>query len=144
MMRNELSRTQKDLQRALKESMPPDSAILAVYLFGSHVTVQAKRSSDIDLAFLLDDKSYKADAFDAVAPAYLVAAKAGMEIGQETDVTILNASSLEMAYEVVTSGLCLFEADTDRRLEYEATVRGLYFDFSPFLHQLRSQCVANL
>ncbi len=60
------------------------------------------------------------------------------------DVTILNGSSVEMAYEVVTTGQCIYQADPDMRLEYEAKARGMYFDFRPFLLEMRSRCLASL
>jgi hypothetical protein len=62
----------------------------------------------------------------------------------ETDVTILNASSLEIAYEVVTTGKCLFELDPDMRMEYELKIKGMYFDFKPFLEELRAKSLAHL
>jgi len=61
------------------------------------VTSRAGRDSDLDLAFLLNDKDYKADPLVSVVPAYLTATSIGISLGMETDVTILNASSLEMA-----------------------------------------------
>jgi predicted nucleotidyltransferase len=126
--------------QALKQS----SAVIAVYLFGSHGRGRARERSDIDLAFLLDEREYRLEPLEASVPAYLSAARIGMELNKKTDVIILNGSSVEMAYEVVTSGLCLYESDRDRRLEYEATIRGLYFDFRPFLEELRKRCLDGL
>ena len=77
-------------------------------------------------------------------PAHLIAAHVGVEFKKETDVTILNSSSLEIAYEVVTSGKCLFELDLDLRMEYEIKIKGMYFDFRPFLEELRAKSLAHL
>ena len=49
-----------------------------------------------------------------------------------------------MAYEVVTTGHCVYEVDLDQRLEYEALLRGMYFDFRPFLKELRARNLARL
>jgi len=144
LMKNIISKIKDELQVSLRETDPESCKILAVYLFGSNVTSRAGRDSDLDLAFLLNDKDYKADPLASVVPAYLTATSIGISLGMETDVTILNASSLEMAYEAVTTGKCLFENDTDKRIEYEIALSGMYFDFKPFLHELRSNCVANL
>jgi hypothetical protein len=64
-----------------------------------------------------------------------------LSLDAEIDVTVLNGASTEMAYEVITTGICLYDADSDRRFEYEAKVRGMYFDFKPFLDTLRKQYV---
>jgi predicted nucleotidyltransferase len=121
-----------------------DESVTAVYLFGSSITGETKNASDIDLAFLLDEQAYKTDPVNAMSPAYLVAAQFGMKVDKETDVTILNSASLEIAYEVVTTGKCLFELDPDMRMEYELKIKGMYFDFKPFLDELRAKSLAHL
>jgi len=124
--------------------MQGDISIVSVYLFGSFFKGNAGKASDIDLAFLLDEKVYKSDPIMTMSPAHLIAAKAGMQFDREMDVTILNSASLEMAYEVVTSGKCIFELDPDMRMEYELKIKGMYFDFRPFLEELRAKSLANL
>jgi hypothetical protein len=89
-------------------------------------------------------KSYKADSVAAIAPVYLAATRAGMALDRETDVTILNGASLEIAYEILTSGHCILETDPGKRLEYEIAVKGMYFDFKPFLDKLRKDCIKAL
>ena len=121
-----------------------ESLIVSVYLFGSFLTQNTGKASDIDLAFLLEDKVYKSDPIISMFPAHLIASQIGVEFNKETDVTILNSSSLEMAYEVITSGKCLFALDPDMRMEYELKIKGMYLDFRPFLEKLRAKCLVNL
>lgn len=134
----------KDLKVYFTETMADDSSVVAAYLFGSWAGDLAAEESDLDLAFLVDHKAYDYNPLQAVASAYTIATRVGMRFDKETDVTILNGSSIEMAYEVVTTGKCIYQADSDSRLEYEAKIRGMYFDFRPFLMELRSRCLANL
>jgi len=35
-------------------------------------------------------------------------------------------------------------SDKDKKIEYEIKIRGLYFDFKPFLEELRSKTIKNL
>ncbi len=121
-----------------------DISIVSAYLFGSFLKGNAGKASDIDLAFLLDEKAYKSDPIIAMAPAHLISAHVGVEFNNETDVSILNSSSLEIAYEVITRGKCLFELDPDMRMEYELKIKGMYFDFKPFLEDLRSKRLARI
>ena len=118
--------------------------IAAVYLFGSSLSCDSRESSDIDLAFLLEEESYKSDPIVAMSPAYLIAAQIGLKLDKETDVTILNSSSLEIAYEVAATGKLLFEIDPDLRTEYELKIKGMYFDFRPFLEELRQKSLSRL
>ena len=133
----------KGLRKAI-DMTDSQGVIAVVYLFGSFLRGGLRIDSDIDLAFLLDEKAYKSDPIVAMSPAHLIAAKVGMQLDRETDVTILNSASLEMAYEVVTSGKCIFELDPDLRMEYEIKIKGMYFDFRPFLEELRAKSLAHL
>jgi len=133
----------KFLRKQIAE-MQGETSIVSVFLFGSILKGNAGKKSDIDLAFLLDEKAYKSDAIIAMSPAHLIAAKVGSQLDREADVTILNSASLEIAYEVVTTGKCIFEIDPDLRMEYEIKIRGMYFDFRPFLEELRAKSLAHL
>lgn len=134
----------KECVRSLVDSEAPQGHVLVVYLFGSFARGQERAKSDIDIAFLVDRARYRADAFEATAPLHMIAGKMGIELGHEVDVTILNAASLEMAFEVVSCGKCLFEIDSEVRLQYEIKIRGMYFDFQPFLSGLRARKIASL
>ena len=138
-----VSNITKFLRKQIAE-MRGETSIVSVYLFGSILKGNADKASDIDLAFLLDEKVYKSDPIITMSPAHLIAAHVGVEFNKETDVTILNSSSLEIAYEVVTSSKCLFELDSDLRMEYEIKIKGMYFDFRPFLEELRAKSLVHL
>jgi predicted nucleotidyltransferase len=132
-----------DLIRYFNAS-PVDDSIIAVYLFGSCAKDGIEKASDIDLAFLLDAQAYKADPINAMYPTYLLTAGIAMQFDKETDVTILNSSSLEVAYEIMVTSKCVYESDLELRLDYEIKIRGMYFDFKPFLAELRLSSLAKL
>jgi predicted nucleotidyltransferase len=134
----------KECLRSLIDSDAPQGLVLVAYLFGSFACGHERPKSDIDLAFLLDRRRYRADAFEAAAPVHMIAAKLGIKLRREVDVTILNTASLEIAFEVVCFGKCLFQTDADARLEYAIKIRGMYFDFEPFLSGLRARKIASL
>ena len=118
--------------------------ITAVYLFGSCATGESTGSSDVDLAFLFEEKFYRTDPLEAFSDATLIAAKLSSELNKKTDVVVLNSASLELAYEVISTGTCIYEADPDLRVTYEAKTIGLWFDFKPFIEQLRKEALAGL
>lgn len=121
-----------------------DKSFVAVYLFGSCIRDETEKAADIDVAFLLDEQAYKSDPIRTMSPAYLIAAEIAMHFGKETDVIILNSSSLELSYEIVITGKCLYEADPEARLDYEIKIKGMYFDFKPFLSELRLNSLSKL
>lgn len=125
-------------------SEAPQGYLLVVYVFGSFARNQERAKSDIDLAFLVDQARYRTDAFEATAPVHMVAGKMGMKLDRLVDVTILNSASLEIAYEIITTGHLLFESDLELRLQYEIKIKGMYFDFQPFLSELRVRKLAKL
>lgn len=138
-------KVRKIIRSLMRRRVKPEAdMILAIYLFGSTVSGKNTLSSDIDIAFLVAPDAYKADPVSAIRQPYLVAAEIGMRMKTQTDVTILNSASLEMAFEIITTGDCLYEKDTDRRLEYEIALKGMFFDFKPFLDELRAGCIAAL
>jgi uncharacterized protein len=55
------------------------------------------------------------------------------------DVIILNEAPIELAYAVIAQGVVLYQRDLATRVEYEATVMGLYGDYLPVLHQQRRE-----
>jgi len=136
---SELAKKINELVRAAD-----DETVVAVYIYGSCVRGEAQKSSDVDLAFLLDQKAYIEDPLETQTPAYLLAARFGIKVDREIDVMILNSASLEMAYEIVSTGSCVYELNAERRLEYEIKIRGLYFDFRPFLDNLRARKLSEL
>jgi predicted nucleotidyltransferase len=121
-----------------------DKSVVAVYLFGSCIRDETEKAADIDLAFLLDEQAYKADPITAISPAYLIASGIALHFDKETDVIILNSSSLELSYEIMITGKCLYEADPEARLDYEIKIKGMYFDFKPFLSELRFNSITKL
>lgn len=137
----------KRIYSYLSEAGDPEQSIKVVYLFGSALDKEKfKDKSDIDLAFLIDPSFYKQDPLINSAPAYMAATEIGMMLNRKTDVIILNSASIETTYQAVTSGKVIYETDHENRLEYEAAIRGLYFDFKPFLDTLRNKAdrVSNL
>ncbi len=129
---------------SLTNALGDDSEVILTYLFGSIIRDQGKPDSDIDLAFLVEPQAYKEDPLRACAPAHLIAAQLALDFDRETDVIILNFSSIEMCYEIISTGVCIYEREPEVRLEYEAKIRGLYYDFRPFLLNLRARCLEDL
>lgn len=111
--------------------------VIAVYLFGSFAKGTEKAKSDIDLAFVFNERFYKEDPFRALQEAELLGAEIGREANKTVDVVILNGASLNFAYHAIKEGVCLYESNNTDRILYEVTLDNKYQDFIPFIRELR-------
>ncbi len=111
--------------------------IIAIYLFGSYAKGKEKAKSDIDLAFVFDERFYKEDPFRALQEAELLGSEISKMMHKAVDVVILNGASLSFAYYTVRNGICLYEIGTVNRILYEVTLDNKYQDFMPFIKELR-------
>jgi hypothetical protein len=121
----------------LRAALEADSAIAAVYLFGSHARGTATRLSDIDIAVLLhstiDESRYFALRLEYISRI--------MEMlrTERVDVVVLNSAPPQLAYEIVSRGTLLLDRDPRYRAAFEADRIGRFLDFKPFLAvQLRA------
>jgi hypothetical protein len=126
------------VRKVLQERIAPKGNLIkAIYLFGSLAKGKEKAKSDIDLAFVFDERFYKEDPFRALQEAELLGAEIGKMMHKAVDVVILNGSSLSFAYYTVRNGICLYEIGTVNRILYEVTLDNKYQDFMPFIKELR-------
>lgn len=88
--------------------------LLAIYLFGSHAQGNAGLASDVDLAVLVEGKLESLCAWE-------LAQTLAVTIGCEVDLLDLRAASTVMQYQVITTGIRLWEKDAQAAL-FESTI----------------------
>jgi predicted nucleotidyltransferase len=115
----------------LRESLAADSAIAAVYLFGSHARGTATKVSDIDIAVLFHAAIAPSRYFD-LRLEYIVHIMEIMRT-ERVDVVILNKAPLHLAYNIISRGILLLDRDRRQRVAFEADRIGRFLDFKPFL-----------
>lgn len=123
---------EKELQTDLSVIFAKIPQIALAYLFGSRVEGTVGPKSDYDFGFLcdpIDDKTR-------------IRTQLSIELARQLDtkdidLVILNDTPIEMAFSIVANGLLIYEKNTAARVEYEARVVGLYFDYLPFLKSQR-------
>ncbi len=105
-----------------------DPRVLLVFLFGSTADPDRSAVRDVDLAILTEPPLTLDDLLRLRADLIL-------EIGPAIDLICLNTAPVVLAYEVATSGRCLFARAPE--LETEFVVRSIlrYLDFRYFLDQ---------
>jgi len=106
------------------------------YLFGSRLEENLGPLSDYDIAVV----------FDRVPLIHHRIAHITHSLAKKLDTTYLDVVDLhdapiELQFSVISKGALIYERDVPCRVEYEARVMGLYFDFLPVLRAARKEIV---
>jgi streptomycin 3"-adenylyltransferase len=129
-----------------RTSMPEE--LIAVYLYGSSVTGKLRVESDIDIAILPSYKTTEDERLIIISQVEGIIAKLLREKGIRREISIVNLRdkffTLTLQYRIVTEGLLLYEKGAMERLEFENSVKREYFDFAPYLAQLRKRKYGDL
>ncbi|MCL4492088.1 MAG: nucleotidyltransferase domain-containing protein [Nitrospirae bacterium] len=113
--------------------------LIAIYVYGSFAKGTARNSSDIDLAFVFNEKFYKDDPFRALQRAELLSAEVSKRMRRAIDTVVLNGCSLSFTYHAVREGACVYEKNSAGRILYEVVLDNKYQDFMPFIEELRDK-----
>jgi len=105
----------------IRNDMP---GINLVYLFGSQVEGNTGPMSDFDHGVFLERNQ------DGPQIRFRLSIELAQIIRDERmDVVLLNRVPIELAYAVIADGEILYQKDDATRVDYEARVMGLYFDY---------------
>ena len=108
------------------------SSVRLAYLFGSQVDGRTGPISDIDLGILFEDGG------DTLNARSKLAYELGKELGfQRIDIVSLREASIELAYGIISQGICVYQHDNALRVEFEAQVLSRYGDYLPVLRAQR-------
>ncbi len=129
------SEVRRRLELAFAASTPP--GVVAAYLFGSHAEGRSHRESDVDVAVLLDDRTYPTAADRAEARVRICAWLIGALSDNDVDLLVLNGAPPLLGRKVVTDGLAVHLADAERAREFVRDVQLRAADFAPFLARHR-------
>jgi len=121
-----------DIRQLLKDI--PE--VLLAYLFGSQINGNIGPLSDFDFAILSDR-----NANEAQLRSSLGSALAQKLESNRIDLVILHNAPIELAFAIISKGRLLYERDVRTRVDYEARIMGLYFDYVPFLKTLRQDII---
>ncbi len=105
-----------------------EPAIAAAYIFGSHAKGSQKKSSDLDVALLLNETEI-ADFFTLD---FITALE--KKLACKVDVIILNKAGEVLKFEVRRQGILVFERSKKDRKQFDIKGRKSYEDFL-YLHK---------
>lgn len=98
--------------------------ILAAYLFGSRIADNAALDSDIDLAVFVKNR-HKTSEMEVLK----LITGADISIPYNLDISCADLSSPPIfLYQIIKSGVCIYEKKTISMVNLEATIMDIYFD----------------
>ena len=120
------------LSEVIGETVDQFPEISLIYLFGSQIDGQVGPLSDYDFGVLIDHP----ESGPYVRSRLSSALSHGIGIDR-IDIVLLDRAPIELTYTVISHGELLYQRDNAERIEYEARVMGLYFDYLPVLRSQR-------
>lgn len=118
----------KTLMHKINQIIKEFQSVDLVYLFGSRLEGNLGPLSDYDFAVLIDRN----------ADGPWIRSDLGSALSRElqtyrVDVILLHEAPIDLAFAVIKKGKILYERDVLTRVDFEARIMGLYFDYLPFL-----------
>ena len=104
------------------------------YLSGSRATGRDRPESDIDVAFLVDERCVRSPSAVNRTIRHFVEGVSGGEIRSDLlDVTLLNGAPVLLCHRVLWDGLLLHARDETERVRFAVRTMREYQDFAPWL-----------
>ena len=119
------------LTSRIKDLLLSEKSTLFAYLYGSFLGAGPFR--DIDVAAYADPAAFK-NTDKMFSYGLSLAAKVDLAVsGVTVDLRLLNLAPTPFKFGVITKGKVIFTRDDQKRMDFEARTRNLYFDFLPHL-----------
>lgn len=130
------------LNSKLKGIFTPEG-VVAIYIYGSILKGKVREDSDIDIAMLTHHDVDAMERLGLIARIEAIFTSIFKSIGFYHEVRVLDMRSkyvsLQLLYEVITKGACVYEKSHNERREFENIIKGECYDFVPFLMSLRKR-----
>ena len=97
--------------------------VKAIYLFGSYAHGQALPDSDIDLAVINDEPMDENHFFEMI----LLIATA---LNRDIDLIDIKRTPLDMKFEIISTGVLIYDKNPQQTLEYETLIMSMYQRFN--------------
>lgn len=110
--------------------------VLFAYVYGSVADGSNHKWSDLDIAVYLENPGSPLECLNLELDLSLEI-DALFDPRMSSEVRVINHLPLTIKGEVVTHGILVYCIQEDVRIEFETTVRKVYFDFLPVLNQYR-------
>ena len=108
----------------IQKALSKESSVIACYALGSIISGNAKVDSDFDLAIVVKKKQTTTESqiYDLIA---------GISFPKDLDLSVVNKdSSPVFLFQIISTGLCLYQKSAQDKISFEAFVMKNYYDTS--------------
>ena len=107
--------------------------VVFAYLFGSQATGKAVKSSDVDIAIMLDENIDAKKRFEIRCK---IIPQLSKLFRKETEVVVLNdTKSILFKFIIIKEGKMIYEKNHEKRFVFELKTMNEYYDFAPFIEK---------
>ncbi len=113
----------------IREALEDVPGVAAAWVFGSVARGTARADSDIDFGVLLTERG----AEKRVEPRWLgdLASRLETATGRTVDLVMVEAQGPILRHRILKEGLLVFDANRERRIDFESDTTSRYLDFAP-------------
>lgn len=116
-------------------------AVDIAYVFGSYVSGDFGKNSDLDIAVLFPEKLSEENRFQKRLE---LIEKLSSVFGRNIDVVVMNdIKNLFFKYVIIKEGKLIYQRREGLNLDFESGLMSRYFDFEPFLTEYNKNYVEN-
>ena len=129
-----MDRDAEKVKTSLLERAPDifgDCPVLFAYLYGSYATGAVHPFSDVDIGVYVDEVSTRE--YLKLELSLALALDEKLDSAISSDVRVINNLPVMLAGRIITEGVLLFSKNDTVRVDFETSVRKIYFDFFPVL-----------
>ena len=130
-----------NIQNSLSQFFANRQDILCVYLFGSVARGKENKFSDVDVAVLFHERVDRAEYTERCLE---LIDKISHFSNREVDVVCLNAANLFIRFQILKTGLKIFEYPQRGNHTFEARTIVEFFDYLPVRRRLEESVLARI
>jgi len=130
-----------DIENKIKGYFSSRKGVITVYLFGSVAAGKENRFSDVDVAVLFDPAMPPREYSDEILS---IMDDLSRILDREIDVVALNNTGAFLKYQIIKSGVRIYEREGRAEHSFEARAIVEYLDFLPIRSMLEKAVISDI